>query len=363
MIEAKCPLCNAKFYGENYPIKFNVCFDLDGLIKASKMDNIPAITYADAVKITNGECYDNVKICIGVIDTGAPPKGEMLGIDENRIVARLDTTGEGWIDEIGHATHVASGLASEEIETPVGIIRGMCPKAEIVFVKAIGLKGGTLSTVIKAVELAVEYGAEVLNLSLGSSVGTGGDDPLSKLLDHLAVEHQIHSAVAVGNDGPFPRTVNTPATADWVQSVGAVASWGEVANFSSRGPNVRGEINPVVVAPGGAGRFGQRSEFIWGETTKESIIDVIMKEHYRGLAPIRGTSMATPLVCGALAKLKAILKDKATIQNVRISLMLSSNRPLFPIQDNNRGFGILNVKKFIEFAKAFDFSFIPLEII
>jgi len=353
MIEGRCPLCGKSFAGwADFPVRTA----LHGVGSGEKASYI---TYATAVGLVNGRVLDRARICIGIVDTGAPDA--MKGVDESRIVAKLDATGEGPEDVIGHATHVASGLASEPIESPAGPIRGMCPNAEIVFAKAISLRGGTFKTVIKAVEMAVEHGAEVLNLSLGSSVDTGGRDPLSQLLDHLAVEHEIHSAVAVGNDGPWFETVNTPATADWVQSVGAVASWGQVANFSSRGPNVRGEINPVLVAPGGAGLYGQRAEYIWGEVNRGSILDKLAGG--KGFAPLRGTSMATPLVCGALAKAKAARRN-LSIQNVRIALMLTCKRFPVPVQDNVRGFGILDTKSFVETIKKMpELDWIPLELI
>ena len=119
-------------------------------------------------------------------------------------------------------------------------------------------------------------GARVMNHSWGASQAAGDYDATAQEFDAIARDavpsqagaQQLVQVVAAGNNGPGASTINTPATAKNVITVGAneserafgVDSCGtpngeannvnDMASFSSRGPTTDGRMKPDLVAPG-----------------------------------------------------------------------------------------------------------------
>jgi subtilisin family serine protease len=128
--------------------------------------------------------------------------------------------------------------------------------------------------------------ADVLNNSWGCPEIEGCDaDSLKAASDNLRAAG-IFVVVSTGNDGPLCNTVDAPLSLyDSAFSVGAIDQFGNVADFSSRGPvnaDGSGRIKPDIVAPGvnilsalPGGNYGENS----------------------------GTSMAGPHVAGAVVLL------------------------------------------------------------
>ena len=128
--------------------------------------------------------------------------------------------------------------------------------------------------------------ADVLNNSWGCPEIEGCDaNSLKAASDNLRAAG-IFVVVSTGNDGPLCNTVDAPLSLyDSAFSVGAIDQFGNVADFSSRGPvnaDGSGRIKPDIVAPGvnilsslPGGNYGENS----------------------------GTSMAGPHVAGAVALL------------------------------------------------------------
>jgi len=128
--------------------------------------------------------------------------------------------------------------------------------------------------------------ADVLNNSWGCPEIEGCDaDSLKAAADNLRAAG-IFVVVSTGNDGPLCNTVDAPLSLyDSAFSVGAIDQFGNVADFSSRGPvnaDGSGRIKPDIVAPGvnilsslPGGNYGENS----------------------------GTSMAGPHVAGAVVLL------------------------------------------------------------
>ena len=128
--------------------------------------------------------------------------------------------------------------------------------------------------------------ADVLNNSWGCPEVEGCDpNALLAAANHLR-DAGIFVVVSTGNDGPNCSTVNAPLSLyDSVFSVGAVDRFGNMAEFSSRGPvtaDGSGRMKPDIVAPG----VGVLSSLPGGTYGANS-----------------GTSMAGPHVAGAVALL------------------------------------------------------------
>ena len=197
-----------------------------------------------------------------------------------------------------HGTHVA-GIAAAS-NNGVGIV-GANPRALIMPVSVMQSDGtGDVATIIKGINYAVANGATVLNLSLGTYAYS------SALRQALA--NAYGSAVivaAAGNDhcyndpecGNYPMPM-FPAAYSFVLGVQATTHSGELASFSNydcNGPNYSSVsmvqdpdgFNYELKAPG------------------TNILSTIPGGKYKVL---QGTSMASPLVAGAISAL-TMVKD------------------------------------------------------
>jgi subtilisin family serine protease len=128
--------------------------------------------------------------------------------------------------------------------------------------------------------------AHVLNNSWGCPPIEGCDpNTLKAAADNLRAAG-IFVVVSTGNDGPKCETVAAPLSLySSVFSVGAVDQFGDMADFSSRGPvtaDGSGRMKPDIVAPG------------------VGIISSLPKGTY---GPNSGTSMAGPHLVGVVALL------------------------------------------------------------
>ena len=147
---------------------------------------------------------------------------------------------------------------------------------------------------------------------------------------------------ACGNEGPNAGTIRNPAdrAAAFANSfsIGAVDQTRSdllIASFSSRGPancdNTR--IKPELVAPG-----------------------VSLRSSYRGggYRQMSGTSMAAPVVAGCIALMREYNPD-ATVSEIKDALIQSATDLGSAGQDNDYGYGFINVKR------ALDFLPVPLK--
>ena len=128
--------------------------------------------------------------------------------------------------------------------------------------------------------------ADVLNNSWGCPEIEGCDsNSLKAAADNLRFAG-IFVVVSTGNDGPVCSTVHAPLSIyDSVFSVGAIDQFGNVAQFSSRGPvtaDGSGRIKPDIVAPG---------------------VDILSALPGGAYGESLGTSMAGPHVAGAVVLL------------------------------------------------------------
>lgn len=127
-------------------------------------------------------------------------------------------------DDNGHGTHVA-GIVAADGTAPDGV-RGVAPHARLTAYKVLdsdgaGYQSDILAGLEAAVDPAAEHRADVINLSLG---GPGdGTDPLGRAATE-ASRLGVVVVAAAGNSGPGAGTVNSPAAAPGVLSVGASTS-------------------------------------------------------------------------------------------------------------------------------------------
>lgn len=197
-----------------------------------------------------------------------------------------------------HGTHVA-GIAAAA-NNGIGII-GANPQALIMPVSVMQSDGtGDVATIVRGIDYAVQNGADVLNLSLGTYAN-------SRAM-RQSLERAYQSAVivaAAGNDG---RCVNSshlhyptpapafPAAYSFVLGVQATQQNGSLAGFS----NFDDDGNTFSAVTTLHDPDGFNYELM---APGANILSTIPGGKYKVL---NGTSMAAPLVAGAISALKMV---------------------------------------------------------
>ncbi|MCY4062394.1 MAG: S8 family serine peptidase [Chloroflexi bacterium] len=175
-----------------------------------------------------GELSD---ITVAVIDTGVCMSHEdLLGrvLDNGYDFVEDDDDPE---DVFGHGCSVA-GIIAANIDNGIGIA-GFAPNSSILPVRVLGPSGsGSMADVAAGIVYAADNGAEIINLSLGSMVGSQVTED--------AVRHAIGKGVTViasaGNSGgALP---GFPARYENVVAVGAIDPDGARSSFSNKGGDI-----------------------------------------------------------------------------------------------------------------------------
>jgi len=211
---------------------------------------------------------DGKGIIVGVIDTGADRNHDVL---RSQVVDAADFTGSpvGPGDRNGHGTHTAATVAASDPEI------GVAPGAKLVIGKALSDGGsGSGQGIAAAMYWAVEHGATILSMSLGSS----GPDPVIRDAAVQLAAKGVWIIAAAGNSGGGTPDVDFPGRFAETISVAALDSNLNVASFSSAGAKIDGSGPGVGIwsaKPGG------------------------------GFQQMSGTSMATPFVAGVMALYRA----------------------------------------------------------
>lgn len=298
------------------------------------------------VKQAVGYGHDNIiesrylgeGICAAVLDTGISRHPDL----EGRIVGFKDFTGgcTQCHDDSGHGTHVAGILAGGG-EISGGLYAGMAPRANLLIGKVLDREGnGNVNNVLKGIEWVLEekdrYGVRIVNISVGTQPDLAEGQ---KQLFLNAVERLWDSGLVVvvsaGNYGPGEGTVSVPGSSRKVITVGVpdselppVQRRRKNMNYSGRGPTKECVVKPDVFAPGTGiiscnGKYGRPGEHPYTMKT--------------------GTSMATPIVSGAVA---CLLSKYPDMTNVEVKLKLRESCVKIP--GTEAGWGMLNVERLMK---------------
>ncbi len=239
--------------------------------------------------------------------------------DTNNVTAgQTNTTSSS----VTHGT-IVSGLIGAQSNNSVGI-SGENWNTKIMPLQALDDTGsGDTVSVSLAIRYAVDHGAHIINLSLGSN---GSDAVLAEQVQY-AIAHGVAIVAAAGNDGCD--CVLYPARYPGVIAVGATTSSNVRASFSSYGSTL------TLVAPG---TNICSTSWAVGNTTSSYGCGY------------NGTSFSSPLVAGAVGILVA--QNKAlTPAQIKAALIASSTQ-LSPMGGLSRtdmyGSGLLNVNQGIQ---------------
>jgi serine protease AprX len=268
---------------------------------------------------------------VAIIDSGIDSSADLsyLGLLP-RIVYTEDFAGGNGSDQYGHGTHVsgivgANGAGSECADCTRSFV-GIAPNASLINLRVLDANGaGTDSLVIQAIERAValkqRYNIRVINLSLGRPVYESyALDPLCQAVE-AAWKAGIVVVAAAGNDGRDNSvgtngygTIESPGNDPYVITVGAMKAMGTyprtddlIGSYSSKGPTAIDHIvKPDIVAPGNhVVSLLAPGSTLAGEQANS--VPVSYYESTASTAPstrflmLNGTSMATPVVSGAVA--------------------------------------------------------------
>ena len=235
-----------------------------------------------AWEVTHG----NANIDIAIVDSGVDQTHPDLA---PRLMPGRDFVGVGDLnpqDDHGHGTMVA-GVAAADTDNATGIA-GAAWDARIIPVKVLDSSAsGTDADLIEGILWAVDNGnadttddAEIINLSLG---GYANSPALGDAIQ-TAVDAGVVVVAATGNNGLTAPSY--PGAYPGVIAVGATDFYGDLVNFSNRGPHVD------VVAQG----YGVFTT-CWGTNCLPPPDD----DYTFG----DGTSFASPLVAGVAALILA----------------------------------------------------------
>jgi subtilisin family serine protease len=226
------------------------------------------------------------KVIVAIIDTGIDPQIEELRAhlwrNPHEIANGKDEDGNGLVDDVhgynfaardgnifdrhGHGSHVA------------GIIHAVAPNADLMILKYYepGANLSNLNATVKAIEYAVQMGAQVINYSGGGTFA----NPAEKAALEKAAQKNILVVAAAGNDG-----------ADNDRAGFFPASYGL--------PNILsvGSLNPLLSLLASS-NFGRRSVDIAAPG-----LDIFSTLPGGKLSPMTGTSQATAFVTGVAALL------------------------------------------------------------
>ena len=205
-------------------------------------------------------------------------------------------------DSSWHGTHVA-GIIAAERNNRRGI-SGIAPDVRVMAVRVMGKCGGRLSDVVEGLRWAAGGSVsgvpkntrkvQVINMSLGA---TGRCSSSMRSAVDFARSQGVTVVVAAGNEDA-PVSSSTPANCPGVISVAASNPSGKITSWSNYGTSTQ---SPTIIAPG------------------ESILSTYNAGRQRPGNAIyqrtSGTSMAAPVVAGAVALLYSLGVEPTKIES------------------------------------------------
>jgi serine protease AprX len=282
-------------------------------------------------------------IGVAVLDSGITPHAALKNVVAN---VSYVTGNSSVLDQFGHGTHVAGivgGNASAAKYVTGLYTGGIAPGVQIVNVRVLGPDGtGLTSDVIAGIEWVInhkaQYNIRVINLSLGHPVTQkAADDPLCEEVEK-ATTNGIVVVASAGNAGkatngaPILGGISSPGNSPSAITVGALNTWqttgradDSVTTYSSRGPTRYDlAVKPDVVAPG--------NKIVSLEAAGSYLSAAYSPLHIAGSASnaymrLSGTSMAAPMVSGAVALL---LQGTPGLSAAQIKLALQTGASYVP---------------------------------
>ncbi|MBA4849869.1 S8 family serine peptidase [Emticicia sp. BO119] len=281
---------------------------------------------------------------IGVLDSGFQNADQLSFFKDlftdKRVIGTYDFVDRelNVYNDHSHGTNVLSCMAAYES----GKIVGTAYKASYLLLRTEDVFSETRreeANWLFGAEMADSVGVDVINTSLGYSTfdnpaqdykysDMNGDRALATRAADWAAQAGILVVASAGNEGSGSwKYIGTPADADSIIAVGAVAGNRSVASFSSYGPSIDGRTKPDLAAQGYQTLVGTPSN---------------------SLGYSNGTSFASPLLAGFAASFWQAFPELTNMQ-VRQYLIRSASQYENP--DDRVGYGIPDFDKAYEIAE------------
>jgi serine protease AprX len=286
---------------------------------------------------------------VAVIDSGINPNGDLytnMGVNRQVADIRFNSDyNQSPSDGYGHGTHVAGILGGDGSESS-GKYIGVAPMVNIINVKVSNDDGSALiKDIVQGLQWVLEnkdtYNIRVVNLSLNSAVAESyNTSPLDAAVEILWFNGVVVVASA-GNKGSG--AIYPPANDPFVITVGAVDDKGtatlkddNLASFSAYGNIENGSVKPDLVSPGKnitARLVNQNMGLAAAHPSNK-----VGTQYFR----MSGTSMAAPMVSGAVALL---LQDEPGLNpdQVKYRLMATANKTWAGYNATTAGAGYLDI--------------------
>lgn len=252
-----------------------------------------------------GETKGDPRICIAVLDGPVDRSHPSLASANLTTLHTLAPNAGAQGSATRHGTHVASILFGQR----AGPLLGLAPDCRGLLVPIYGdapdgsIVSSTQLDLARAILLAAEEGAHIINVSGGEPSPTGTGDPLLEEAVGKCAQHGILIVAAAGNEGCS--CLHVPGALPMALAVGAMDSKGDPLPSSNWG---KAYAKQGILAPG---------ERIWGAIPGGQ------------LAAESGTSYATSIVSGIAALLLSLqlkMGRPPNPQAVRASILDSAVR-------------------------------------
>lgn len=257
-------------------------------------------------------------VTVAVMDTGMALHPQLHG---NAYFFRDFVNGKkDFYDDNGHGTHVCGIIGSRQI--------GMAPNCKLIALKVLDENGGgdifySMKGFRWILENQEKYNIRIVNISMGMKPGINiwGEERILRAVEMLW-DMGLIVVAAAGNLGPGEGTITVPGVSKKIITVGT----SDILK-SGRGSFQKQIFKPDLVAPG-ANIFSCNSKFQEG--------NLYVKKS--------GTSMATPIISGAVALL---LSKEPNLTNEEVKKRLKACCSNLKMPPTRQGSGMLNVQKLL----------------
>lgn len=340
-LEGKGDIRNARQDSDNQTFTTKDKFENDGITDNGLSQTQLAMLGAD---VMHQKGFHGEGMLIGVLDSGFLNANQLTFFkdlfNDKRVVGTWDFVNNevNVYNDHNHGTNVLSCMAAFEDSRIVGTAY----KASYLLLRTEDVSSETKreeANWLFGAEMADSVGVDVINTSLGYNQfdnsaqdykysDMNGDRALATRAADWAAQTGILVVASAGNEGSSAwKYIGTPADADSIIAVGAVASTRNIASFSSYGPSADGRIKPELSAQGAGTVVGNTNNTV---------------------GTSNGTSFSSPLMAGFVASFWQAF-PKLTNMQVREYLIRSASQ--YDSPDTRVGYGIPNFEKAYEIAE------------
>jgi serine protease AprX len=309
----------------------------------------PANTYLDTMGVSQVRQmgYDGTGVGVAIIDSGISKDADFANLWGRLSFSNTSNTVN---DVYGHGTHVAGIVAGDGTDSD-GFYQGVAPGATILGLKisdgdGLAYESDTVNAMQWALANKETYNLRVVNLSINSTSEMSYHQSPMDAAAEILWFNGIVVVASAGNrsDGSSYNTINTaPANDPFIITVGAsdengstMTSDDTMATYSANDMTWDGYKKPDALAPG---------TNIYSVLSKDSGWRAMYPDRAVGAGQyfrLSGTSMAAPMVSGAVALLLQA-EPNLTPDQVKYRLMNTGGTLYGDFSEMDNDFAYVNV--------------------